>query len=84
MSGSQSASRDTSSAEQVLIYRNVSYTVGKEIGGARYWAIYPGDGPTFGGRGGYAGASGGLGSFRSAVKAAEAAIDAWLNRHPGV
>ena len=84
MSASQSASRDATSAEQVLIYRNVSYTIGKEIGGERYWAIYPGDGPSFGARGGYVGAAGGLGSFRGAVKAAEAAINAWLDGHSGV
>jgi hypothetical protein len=84
MSASQSTSREATSAEHVLFYRSVSYSIGREIGGSRYWAVYPGDGPVYGVRGGFAGATKNLGSFRSAVRAAEAAIDAWLNTHSGV
>ena len=84
MSAGQSLSRDATSAEHVFIYRNVSYTVWGEVEGIRYWAIFPGDGPVYGARGGYVGATGDRGSFRRAVNAAEAAIDVWLGRHPGV
>ena len=45
MSASQVLSREATAADQVLIYRNILYAIGKEVGGARHWAIYPRDAP---------------------------------------
>jgi hypothetical protein len=66
------------SADSVLFHRSIAFSVGHPRNGVREWIIFPPDGPINGGSRSQVGAKGGVGSFRLAVQAAHAAIDAWL------
>ncbi len=68
--------------EQVLHYRDIRYVVGHEQELRREWVIYPEDGPPGGAARGYATADGLRGSFKSAVLAAQRAIDEWITARP--
>ena len=70
------------SADSVLFHRSVAFSIGHLRNGVREWIIFPPDGPIDGARRGQVGAKGGAGSFRLAVNAAHAAIDAWLTGAP--
>lgn len=66
--------------EQILFYRDVRYVIRHEQSAVREWVIYPADGPPEGARSGRASADGLRGSFKSAVFAAQRAIDEWVEQ----
>ena len=63
--------------DQVLHHRGVRYVVGHQVGAVREWTIYP-DGEACVQKGQTITAQG-IGSFKAAVRAAQAAIDVWLD-----